>query len=211
MRNAVLVGDRVYLRSLERADALTFADATATETTMFSKTGRLPLSPLAFEEAFDGSMPDGPPVAISFAIARIADNCLLGSVALLDIDWVNRTAETASYLIGEEVRGQGYGTEAKMLLLEYAFDRIHLHVVQSWVRATNTRSAAALVKQGYQPSGRRYWKGFQAGDYVDHLIFDLLRDEWVVARAAWRLRVAARSTDPVGKPDTGPIRDRDGR
>lgn len=195
MRNAVLVGDRVYLRPLERADAPTFADATATETTMFSKTGRLPLSPLAFEEAFDGPLPDGPPVAISFAVARIADDRLLGSVALLDVDWVNRTAETASYLMGEDVRGQGFGTESKMLLLEYAFDHIHLHVVQSWVRSTNTRSAAALVKQGYQPAGRRYWKAFQAGAYVDHLIFDLLRDEWVEARETWRMAVAAR-TDP---------------
>ncbi len=196
MRNAIMVGDRVYLRPLERADAVAFAAATAAETTMFSKTGRLPLSSLAFEEAFDGSLPAGPPGAISFAVARIADDRLLGSVALLDIDWVNRTAETASYLMSEDVRGQGYGTGAKMLLLEYAFDRIHLHVVQSWVRSSNTRSAAALVKQGYRPSGRRYWKGFQAGDYVDHLIFDLLRHEWIAARAEWRLHAATRTADP---------------
>ena len=118
MRNAILVGDRVYLRSLDHSDAVAFADATAAETTMFSKTGRLPLSPLAFEAAFDGPVPDGPLGSISFAIARITDDRLLGNVALLDIDWVNRTAETASYLLGEDIRGLGYGTEAKMLLLE---------------------------------------------------------------------------------------------
>ncbi len=193
MRNPILVGDRVYLRPLETTDAVAFADATATETTTFSKSGRLPLSPLVFEREFAGTVPDRPPGAISFGVARIADDQLLGSVALLDIEWVNRTAETASYLLGEDVRGQGYGTEAKMLLLEYAFDRIQLHVVQSWVRSTNTRSANALVRQGYRLAGRRYWKGFQAGAYVDHLIFDLLRDEWVAAREVWRSSVATRN------------------
>ena len=192
MRNPIMVGDRVYLRPMGRTDAVAFAEATATETTMFSKTGRLPLSPLAFEATFDGPTPAGPPASVNFAVARIADDMLLGYVALIELDWVNRTAETASYLLGEEVRGLGYGTEAKMLLLEYAFDRIHLHVIQSWVRSTNTRSAAALEKQGYRLAGRRYWKGFQAGDYVDHLIFDLLRDEWVAARDAWRTAIAAR-------------------
>ncbi len=193
MRNPILVVDRIYLRPLESTDSVAFTEATASETTTFSKSRRLPLSPLMFEQEFAGTVPDHPPGAISFGIVRIADERLLGSVALLDIDWVNRTAETASYLLGEDVRGQGFGTEAKMLLLEYAFDRIQLHVVQSWVRSTNIRSANALVRQGYRLAGRRYWKGFQAGAYVDHLIFDLLRDEWVAAREAWRSSVAARN------------------
>jgi len=193
VHNPILVGDRVYLRPLETSDAAAFAEATAAETTTLSKSGRLPLSPLMFERDFAGTPSDRPPGAISFGVARNADGRLLGSVALLDIDWVNRSAETASYLLGEDVRGQGYGTEAKMLLLEYAFDRIQLHVVQSWVRSTNIRSANALVRQGYRLAGRRYWKGFQAGAYVDHLIFDLLRDEWVAAREAWRSSVAARN------------------
>ena len=198
MRNPILAADRVYLRPLETSDALAFAEATAAETTTFSKSGRLPLSPLMFEQEFVGAVPSHPPGAISFGVVRIADDRLLGSVALLDIDWVNRTAETASYLLGEDVRGQGYGTEAKMLLLEYAFDRIQLHVVQSWVRATNTRSSNALVRQGYQLAGRRYWKGFQTGAHVDHLIFDLLREEWVAVRELWRASVAARRAGGEG-------------
>lgn len=193
MRNPVLVGDRLYLRPIDVADAAAFAGATAGEQTALSKTGRIPLSPLMFARDFAGAQPGAPPPSISFAVVRIVDDRLLGTVALLDIDWVNRSAETASYLLGEDVRGQGYGTEAKMLLIEYAFDRIHLHVLQSWVRATNTRSAAALVKQGYRAAGRRYWNGMQHGVYVDHLIFDLLRDEWVAARDAWRAANAARA------------------
>jgi RimJ/RimL family protein N-acetyltransferase len=198
MRNPVVVGDRVYLRPVEVTDGAAFAEATAREATAFSKTGRLPLSPLMFEREFGGPVPGGPPRSVGFAVVRTTDDRLLGSVALLDIDWVNRSAETASHLLSEEVRGQGYGTEAKMLLIEYAFDRIHLHVLQSWVRATNTRSAAALVKQGYRPAGRRYWNGMQHGTYVDHLIFDLLREEWIVARDAWRAAQAARSVDVPG-------------
>lgn len=79
-----------------------------------------------------------------------------------------------------------------MLLLEYAFDRIQLHVLHSWVREGNERSIAALSRQGYRPAGQRYRGAVRDGFYVDHLIFDLLRDEWLAARDAWRVRSAER-------------------
>lgn len=195
MNDAIMVGQRVHLRPHRLVEAPIFAAATAAELTTQSKTGRLPLSPLAFEYGLDGGVPAGPPATIDFAVARVKDDRLLGSVALLEIDWVNRTAETATYLLGEEVRGRGYGTEAKMLLLEYAFDRIQLHVVRSWAREGNARSIAALLRQGYRPAGRRFRGTVQGGVYVDHLIFDLLRDEWLLARDAWRLRNAERDRD----------------
>ena len=79
-----------------------------------------------------------------------------------------------------------------MLLLEYAFDRIHLHAVHAWVWSINIRSQAALRKQGYRPAGQYHWTDLKNGAYVDHLVLDLLRDEWLAARETWRASTAAR-------------------
>ena len=56
----------------------------------------------------------------------------------------------------------------------------------STVWEPNTRSAAALAKQGYRPAGRMRWFEIKDGAYRDMLVFDVTRDEWLAARDAWR-------------------------
>jgi RimJ/RimL family protein N-acetyltransferase len=109
---------------------------------------------------------------------------LLGFVALFSVDYIHRTAETGSYL-GPPYRDQGFGTEAKHLLLEYAFERLHLHMLWSVVWEDNHRSAAALRKQGYRPAGRCHWRGLHGGVYRDELLFDLLPADWRAAHLQW--------------------------
>jgi RimJ/RimL family protein N-acetyltransferase len=153
MRNPIMVGRRVYLRPVEVADAERFSEHAAAETETFMQRGRHVSSPLEAEPWVTRLHASQPPAAISLAVCLIADDLLIGTVDLEDIDWVNRTAETGSWLGPALYRGQGYGTEAKHLLLEYAFDRLQLHVLLSVVWEPNTRSAAALAKQGYRPAG----------------------------------------------------------
>ncbi|MCA1670291.1 MAG: GNAT family N-acetyltransferase [Thermomicrobia bacterium] len=118
------------------------------------------------------------------------DRCI-GMVGVDGIDYLHRTAETFSALGPAEFRNQGYGTEAKHLLLEYCFDHLHLHALRSSVFAANTRSAAALIKQGYREAGRLKWADVKGGIYQDDLLFDVMRDEWLAARDAWRAKRAA--------------------
>lgn len=186
MRNPMLVGERVYLRPLEVSDAEAMARASAEEADTAMLRLRVPESPLHVESYIAHLYDDRWPEAVAFAVCRRADDRLIGSVDLEDIDWVNRTAETGSWLLWAEDRGQGYGTEAKHLLLEYAFDHLHLHVLLSGVWEPNRRSAAALAKQGYRPAGRMKWHDLKDGAYRDLLIFDLTRADWLAARAAAR-------------------------
>jgi RimJ/RimL family protein N-acetyltransferase len=118
----------------------------------------------------------------------------IGVVGITDIDWVSRTGETFSFFApGGAYRGSGFGTEAKLLLLEFGFERLGLHAIQSVVWEANERSAAALLKQGYQPAGRLKWDRTRRGVYMDALLFDIKRDEWLAAREAVRART---SPDP---------------
>jgi RimJ/RimL family protein N-acetyltransferase len=61
-------------------------------------------------------------------------------------------------------------------------------VLVSHVDEPNTRSAAALANQGYRPAGRLRWTDVKNGRYVDSLVFDLTRADWLAARDAWRAR-----------------------
>lgn len=191
MRNAILAGERVYLRALEKEDADVFARDSATEREVFMDRWRMPLSPIALAAEIEEHHKRQPPEHIELAVCLKDDDQFIGSVGLYDIDYINGYAETGSWLGQAEYRGKGYGTEAKHLLLEYAFDRLQLHVLHSWVWEPNTRSAAALMKQGYQPAGRLEREEVKNGVYRAGLMFDVKRDEWLAAREAWKAKQAA--------------------
>ena len=185
MRNPVMVGERLYLRPLEVADAEALARLVTEETETIMERGRIPVGPLGFERWIKESHERQPPSDVYFAVCLKDGDRFIGIVNVKDIDWVNRTGETGTGLGPAEVRGQGYGTEAKHLLLEYCFDRLHLHALWSHVWEPNARSAAALAKQGYRPAGRLKWDEVKDGVYRDALLFDLLREDWLAARQAW--------------------------
>jgi len=182
MRNAIKIGARVYLRPLDLADAATFAQARSGETETAFDDGRVPASELAFAHMITESTRARPPQEITFAICEKATDRLLGGVTIRHLDWVNRVGETGSGLLHAADRGQGFGTEAKHLLLDYCFNNLGLHAVNASVFAPNTRSAAALRKQGYRLAGRLKWDTFKDGVWHDALIFDLLREDWLAAR-----------------------------
>jgi RimJ/RimL family protein N-acetyltransferase len=187
MRNPILASDRLYLRPIEVEDGDLIAEIDAMEDeTITNMGGRAAHSPIAARIAIEKAYSSLPPGVVEFAVClRETDECI-GFVGLVDIDWVNGSAETFSSLRPGEFRGKGYGTEAKHLLLEYAFDHLGLHVLTSWVWELNKRSAGALAKQGYRPAGRLKYDGIEQGVYYDDLVFDVLRDDWVAAREAWR-------------------------
>lgn len=197
MRNALVVGPRLYLRPSEKEDGEQITRFQAEEPETFMDRGRVPFSPLAFAAMLDDVYGQRPPADIWLTACLRETDALIGTFQLFDVDWVNRTAETGAWIHDPAYRGQGYGTEAKHLLLEYAFDRLQLHVINSYVWEPNARSAAAVQKQGYRLAGRLKWEDVKHGVMRDALQFDLLRDEWVVARDAWRATIAAREGEAV--------------
>jgi RimJ/RimL family protein N-acetyltransferase len=188
MRSPIMVGERLYLRPMEAGDAELMAHLDAVETDTFMWRHRVPTSPLEHGQLIADTYKQQPPRSVWFSVCLTDGDRFIGNVGVLGVDWLHRTGETASWIGPAEVRGHGYGTEAKHLLLEYCFDRLHLHVLLSEVDEPNTRSAAALGKQGYRPAGRRRWTEVKDGRYIDALLFDVTRADWLAARDAWRAR-----------------------
>lgn len=176
--NAFVIGKRLYLRPLEERDAEEIAKWSLRETEHLHDEGRFVYSPLHYWHAHRSDAEIDPPTEIRFAIVTLDDETVIGYNRLVEIDWIHRTGETKSEIVREDFRGAGFGTEAKHLLLEYAFERIGLHMIRSKIWEYNARSGAALIKQGYRVAGRLCWTGFKQAELAHDIYFDLLADEW---------------------------------
>jgi RimJ/RimL family protein N-acetyltransferase len=185
-KNAIMVGKRVYLRPEEKADAKQVAEWARKEEETFFDVGRHLPTEVLHQNWMSSIQDEDTPDTISFSVCLRENDEVIGSVNLFGVDYVNLYAETGSWFHRPDYRGSGYGSEAKHLLLEYAFDILGLHMVESWVYFPNTRSAAALRKQGYKEAGRVTWLYPYEGNFGNMVVFDLLAEEWrAMPRGEW--------------------------
>ncbi|TSC69945.1 MAG: GCN5-like N-acetyltransferase [Parcubacteria group bacterium Gr01-1014_46] len=103
----------------------------------------------------------------------------IGLMGLHRIDWVNRLATTGALIGDKEYWGKGFGTDAKMALLDYAFNTLNLNRINSDVIAFNERSLNYSLHCGYQVEGRKRQAMFRHGKYWDRIELGLLREEWL--------------------------------
>lgn len=181
--NAILGSERLALRPMQAEDAARIASMTRADPDASFGHSRYPLSPLALGGWIGEMGKQTPATDLELAVVLRESGDLIGEVGLYTIDWLARTAESATWIYRPDYRGGGYGTEAKHLLLEYAFDRLGLNMIWSWVKSRNPRSQAALRKQGYRDAGRNNWVGYGPDGFENAQLFDLLADEWRSARA----------------------------
>ncbi len=170
-------GKRVFLRPIERADIPTYRNAINNfETSQFlHKTG--PIGEIGQDKWFE-RVSEATDTNLVQAIC-LHDGTLIGNIGLHQIDMRNRTATTGSMIMQEAHRGQGYGTEAKMLLLAYAFLELDLFKVCSQVIGFNTRSARYSAKCGYVEEGRLRSHLFRSGTRHDLVQLAVFRDVWL--------------------------------
>ncbi len=102
----------------------------------------------------------------------------VGTMGLHKIDWKNRNAITGTVIGNKHYRGEGLASDAKMLLLNWAFNELGLNKVESRVIATNGRSLAYGAKCGYQEVGRLRRHVFRHGEYQDEVILEVHTKEW---------------------------------
>lgn len=115
---------------------------------------------------------------IQFAIRQVNDEEMLGYVALLNIAWNNRTADLGIMIGSEESRGQGFGSEAISLLLEYAFQELNLYRVQLDVVDYNEAAIRTYSRLGFIQEGARREHGERDGKRYDVLLFGILAPDW---------------------------------
>lgn len=99
----------------------------------------------------------------------------IGEVTVNDADW--RRPELGYWLV-PAVHGEGYGTEAVSLVIDYVF-RTYAHpAVGAIAYEFNEASHGLLESLGFSEEGRVRRDRFIDGEYVDTIRYSLLREEW---------------------------------
>ncbi|MEN9912740.1 MAG: hypothetical protein RLY66_148 [Candidatus Parcubacteria bacterium] len=110
----------------------------------------------------------------------------IGIMGIHGINWHNRTATTGA-LIGEKACwGKGYGTDAKMAVLDYAFNTLGLRKIISRVIAFNERSLAYSLHCGYLVEGRLKGQHFKEGKYHDEIVLGIFKEQWLPKYEAYQ-------------------------
>jgi RimJ/RimL family protein N-acetyltransferase len=170
-------GTRVLLRPIERADLPTMRRwMNDPEVTQFLKRN-LPLMEREEEEWFEKKHLSKDDFAL--AMIAIEEQKLIGSIGLHRINWHHRTATTGTVIGEKEYWSKGYGTEAKMLLLDFAFNALDLYAVDSGVIAHNGRSIKYGLKCGYEEVARiPNWVRGQDGKRYDDVTLIVTQEKW---------------------------------
>jgi RimJ/RimL family protein N-acetyltransferase len=127
---------------------------------------------------------------IDLRVRTLANDELIGFVALFNIEWNNRTAMMAMGIGERTNRKHGFGTEALRLLLQFAFCEANLDRVGLDVISYNEEASRLYEKAGFVREGVMRRCVLRSGQRYDRIMMGLLREEWL-ARVE-----ASRSTSP---------------
>jgi len=116
---------------------------------------------------------------VVLAIETLKDREFIGTMGLHRINWINRVATTGTLIGKKEYWGRGYGTDAKMFLLNYAFNTLNLRKIKSEVVIYNKRSLQYSLHCGYKIEGKRIKEQFKNGKYHDLILLGLFKEDWL--------------------------------
>jgi RimJ/RimL family protein N-acetyltransferase len=177
-----LFGERVNLRALTEEDAPILQEIVHSK---LARTNTLQRTPKTIDEEISfiqRSSGGNYPTGLAFGIHHKEDDKLIGTMGISQIDWISRTATTGSLIGYQEYVGKGLGTEAKILLLEYAFDVLNLRIIYSDVIDYNNHSSGSLKKCGYVELYRLKEKHYRNGNYNDAIVYQCTRETFLKAK-----------------------------
>lgn len=129
---------------------------------------------------------------LPFAVVRAADGEVVGSTRYLEIDSVNRSLEIGWTWYAPEVWGTAVNPEAKLLLMQHAFEDWGARRV--WLKTDNLNhhSQAAMRKLGAVYEGTlRNHRVRRDGSMRDTVVFSVIDSEWPGVKAGLLARLEA--------------------
>jgi RimJ/RimL family protein N-acetyltransferase len=116
--------------------------------------------------------------AVGFSVYARERMIPLGYTMLHNINHYHETADF-DIILGEKSHwGQGFGTEATQLTLDYGFTALNLHNIMLTVRSFNERAVRAYQRAGFRIFGRRREARQFAGQWHDVIYMECLASEF---------------------------------
>lgn len=106
-------------------------------------------------------------------------NSVIGNCGLMEVDFINRTAELGIFIGEKEYRGKGFGEDATNLMLDFGFNALNLNNI--WVRiySYNEASMNLFRKCGFKVIGRRREAKIIGNAKYDEILMDIVASEYL--------------------------------
>ncbi len=105
---------------------------------------------------------------------------LIGIVNLESISWISRHAFVGSFCIFKpSLRGKGYGKDAMLTLLDFAFNIIDLHVVALLVESHNKSAIGLYEECCFSNRGTMRELAYRNGKRCDVTVMDVLKKDFI--------------------------------
>lgn len=171
-----LSGRLVYLRPLEKADCAQLRPW-MNDPEIRGLTGEaMPTSQVGVEAWFDRIQNDS--ARVWFVIVTCENHQVIGEAGLLRMFYPWRTTDLSIILGDKAAWGKGYGSEAIILLLDYAFGYLNFHRVSIGVVGSNERALRFYEKIGFKREGIQRDGYYYNHQYQDFVMMSLLEDEF---------------------------------
>ncbi len=170
-----LVGDRIYLSPRNSEDVEKFTEwmNDFQVTDYIGRSGAL--MSLECEKRY---LEENYNLEGTFAIVTLAENKIIGTVGLKDINTINRSAVLGIFIGEKDYLSKGYGTEAIRLILDFGFNYMNLHNIKLELISFNERALKCYKKCGFVETGRTRENVFVNGKYYDTISMDILSNEF---------------------------------
>lgn len=117
-------------------------------------------------------------------VVRDASGVIVGSTRFGDIEVGHRRVQIGWTWYAKRVQRTGLNTEAKTLLLTYAFESMGCRRVEFFTHALNEASRAAIGRIGAKEEGiLRNHMQMPDGRWRDTVVFSIIDEEWPAVRA----------------------------
>lgn len=182
-----LEGKRLYLRESSFDDCAIFArwEVRPEVTEFFTMNKDRDYEEVVRE--YIGRLPD--PTQAQFTICLMGTDQPMGRIWLSRIDDHYHSLDITRIYIAEPVmRGKGYGEEALLLTLQYAFAVKHCERVTLDHFTGNKPAAALYQKVGFQYEGIMRHGGRKDGEYVDLHLMSMLQEEYAARYGEEKVR-----------------------
>ncbi|WP_199026897.1 GNAT family N-acetyltransferase [Ralstonia sp. ASV6] len=126
-----------------------------------------------------------------FVIVRRDTNQIVGSTRFWKIDRANRKLEIGHTWLSQSAQRSSINTEAKLLLLKFAFDVMQCVRVQFTTDELNEKSRAAILRIGAKQEGIvRHERIMPDGRKRNSVRFSIIDTEWPEVKAMLEARLA---------------------
>lgn len=122
--------------------------------------------------------------ALPFVVRRLSDEKIVGSTRFFNADAKNRRLEIGHTWYSRNMQRSGLNTEAKLLLLQHAFEKLQCIAVEFRTHWFNFDSRAAILRLGARQDGvLRNHQVSASGSLRDTVVFSIIASEWPTVKA----------------------------